>query len=327
MTKARFALTAVGNAIVDIIATTTDAFLEKENIIKGAMNLIDEQRAKHLYAEMGPAHEVSGGSAANTLAGFASFGGYGAFIGKVANDQLGDIFMHDMKAHKVELHCSVLEDGPATGRSYILVTPDAQRSMNTFLGASVEFDENDIDETIIADSEIVYLEGYLFDRPQAKRAYMKASKIAQEAGRKSALCLSDSFCVKRHKAEFLDLIQGHMDIVFANEDEVKELFDTDDLNIALDALRPHTTIAAITCGEKGSIVLNGAQQHEIKAAPVSQVVDTTGAGDQYAAGFLYGLSLGLPLEQCGWYGSLAASEVISHIGPRPETPLKDLIAA
>ncbi len=324
MTHPRFQLTAVGNAIVDVIAHATDEFLASENIIKGAMNLIDQPRAKHLYSKMGPAREVSGGSAANTMAGFTSFGGNGAFFGKVAKDQLGEIFIHDMTALGLHLECNPLENGPETARSFIFVTPDAQRSMNTFLGASVEFSEDDIKDSIIAASAMVYLEGYLFDKPQAKAAYRKASKVAHAAGRKVSLTLSDVFCVKRHHAEFLELVKNDTDILFANDDEIKELFNTTDLDAAIAAVRGQCEIVAVTCGHKGSIIVTADKTIQIAPAPVDKVVDTTGAGDQYAAGFLYGLSQSMTLEKCGALGSLAASEVIGHIGPRPEANLSDL---
>lgn len=325
MTQARFQLTSVGNAIVDVIAKASDEFLTEENIAKGAMNLIDEDRALYLYDKMGQTTEVSGGSAANTMAGFASFGGNGAFIGKVANDQLGEIFIHDMKAQGLHLECTALKNGPATGRSFILVTPDAQRSMNTFLGASVEFSEEDINSDVIEQSDMIYLEGYLFDKPQAKAAYKKASKIARNAGCKVALCLSDMFCVQRHKDEFLSLIEEGTDILFSNDHEIKELYDSETLEDAIEKIRGKTEVAAITCGAKGSVIVTENETIQISAIPVEKVVDTTGAGDQYAAGFLYGLSQGLPLERCGEIGSIAAAEVISHIGPRPEVKLAELL--
>lgn len=327
MTKTRYSVTSVGNAIVDVIAQASDEFLAEENIIKGAMNLIDEARAKHLYERMGPATEVSGGSAGNTMAGFASFGGEGAFIGKVAKDQLGEIFIHDMKASGIHTECAILENGPETARSFIFVTPDAQRSMNTFLGASVEFSEEDIKEDIIAASEIIYLEGYLYDKPQAKAAYKKAAKIARDHGRKMSLSLSDSFCVQRHHAEFLDLVKEGTDILFANEDEIKELFKTDDFDAAVSQVRGQCDIIAITRGDKGSVIVTSDHIFTVDPEPVINIEDTTGAGDQYAAGFLYGLSEGMPLEHCGYLGSLAASEVISHIGPRPLVRLADLAKA
>jgi sugar/nucleoside kinase (ribokinase family) len=327
MTDTRFSVTSVGNAIVDVIAQASDEFLAEENIIKGAMNLIDEDRAKHLYDRMGPATEVSGGSAGNTMAGFASFGGEGAFIGKVANDQLGQIFIHDMKASGIQTECAILENGPETARSFIFVTPDAQRSMNTFLGASVEFSEEDIKEDIISASEIIYLEGYLYDKPQAKAAYKKAAKIAHENGRKMSLSLSDSFCVQRHHEEFLDLVKNGTDILFANEDEIKELFKTDNFDDAVSAVRGQCDIIAVTRGDKGSVIITEDRMITVDAEPVSNIEDTTGAGDQYAAGFLYGLSENMPLEHCGYLGSLAASEVISHIGPRPLVKLAELAKA
>lgn len=320
----RYELTGLGNAIVDVIATGTDDFLRAQGIIKGAMNLVDDQRSRTLYDAIGVAREVSGGSAANTMAGFASFGGVGAYMGKVAADQLGEIFAHDMKAGGVHFATAPLKNGPETARCMIIVTDDAQRSMNTYLGACVEFDENDVDETLIRASSIIYLEGYLFDRDTAKRAYMKASHVAHSAGGQVALSLSDSFCVDRHRDDFKRLVEQETDILFANEAEIKALYQVKTFEEAVEAVRGSCDLAAITRSEKGSVIVAGDKTIEIKAHKHGKVVDTTGAGDQYAAGFLFGIARNMDLKMCGALGSLAAGEVISHVGPRPETLLAEL---
>lgn len=317
-------LTCLGNAIVDVLATADDQFLINNGIIKAAMNLIDEPRAHALYDKMGTAHQVSGGSAANTAAGFASFGGRVSYLGKVAADQLGDAFAHDMKASGVDFPCTRLHNGPSTARSLIFVTPDSQRSMNTYLGACVEFSENDIHEETIQNSAYIYLEGYLFDRPQAKAAYRKATRLAHAHGGKVALTLSDTFCVHRHRCDFIELVKNDTDVLFANELEIKALFDADGLNEAIAKVRALCPLTVITRSEHGSIIVTPEEDIAIKAHPVHKVIDTTGAGDQYAAGFLFGLTHGYPLPVCGKLGSLAASEAIAHFGPRPETSLKEL---
>ncbi len=319
-----YQLTGIGNAIVDVIARADDRFLTDYSIIKGAMNLIDLPRARGLYDALGVAHEVSGGSAANTMAGFASFGGKGAYMGKVADDQLGRIFAHDMRASGVHYATAPLSNGPETARCMIIVTPDAQRSMNTYLGASVEFGEGDIDDILIGQSQMIYLEGYLFDKDAAKQAYRKATATAHATGAKVALTLSDSFCVERHRADFLKLIETETDILFANEKEALSLFETNDIHTAINALRGKCALAVVTRSEHGSVILTPDATIDIGIRPVDHVVDTTGAGDQYAAGFLYGLANNMPLERCGALGALAAAEVISHVGPRPETSLADL---
>lgn len=323
MTKT-YEITGIGNAIVDVIAKADDAFLADYDIPKGAMTLIDAERARGLYDALGVAHEVSGGSAANTLAGFASFGGRGAYIGKVADDQLGRIFAHDMRAGGIHYDTTPLTGGPETARCLIVVTPDAQRSMSTFLGASVEFSDEDVDADLIADSALLYLEGYLFDREAAKDAYMKASSIARASGGRVALTLSDGFCVARHRDDFLNLIEGGTDILFANENEILSLYHTDSMDAAVAAVRGKCEIAVVTRSEKGSLVITQGGVIEVPVHPVDRVVDTTGAGDQYAAGFLFGLARGHGLPVCGALGAMAASEVISHVGPRPETSLADL---
>ncbi|NBX65760.1 MAG: adenosine kinase [Proteobacteria bacterium] len=319
-----YELTGLGNAIVDVIANGTDDFLAKHGIIKGAMNLVDAERSKYLYDAIGTARQVSGGSAANTMAGFASLGGKGAYLGKVADDQLGEFFAHDMRAGGIHFDCTPLKNGPATARCMIIVTPDAQRSMNTYLGACVEFSEEDVDESLIADSKIIYLEGYLFDKPTAKMAYLKATKKARAAGTKVSLTLSDSFCVERHRADFQKLIADETDILFANEAEILAMYQTTSFEDAVKAVRGKCDVVAITRSEKGSVIVTATETIEVPVQPVAHVADTTGAGDQYAAGFLFGYARNMPLATCGALGSLAAAEVISHVGPRPETSLAQL---
>jgi sugar/nucleoside kinase (ribokinase family) len=318
---------AIGNAIVDVIAPADDAFLAAHRLDKGAMMLVDEAQSAALYAKMAAGVETSGGSAGNTIAGVASFGGKAAYLGKVANDKLGEVFAHDMRAVGAHFATPPLVDGKATAVSMINVTPDGQRTMCTFLGASVEFTDADVDKDVIEGAKIVYLEGYLFDAEAARRAFAKAAALAHGSGRMIALTLSDAFVVERHRAGLMGFIEGQVDLLFANETELKALFQTDHFDRALHALRPHVKIAAVTRGEKGSVVFDHGERLTVDAVPVDKVVDTTGAGDQYAAGFMFGLSRGRPLQQCGQLASLAASEVISHYGPRPQVSLKDLAAA
>ena len=288
------------------------------------MMLVDAQQSAALYAKMASGLEASGGSAANTIAGLASFGGRGAFMGKVADDQLGRVFAHDMRAIGARFENAPLTGGPATAVSMINVTPDAQRTMCTYLGASVEFADDDVDQAVVEASKIVYLEGYLFDAEAARRAFAKAAAFAHGSGRMIALTLSDSFVVERHRDALLGFITGQVDLLFANEAELKSLFQTDDFDAALRELRPHVKIAAVTRSEKGSVILDHGERLTVAAEPVEKIVDTTGAGDQYAAGFMFGLSHGRPLQQCGRLASLAAAEVISHYGPRPAVSLKAL---
>ncbi|HWW24323.1 MAG TPA: adenosine kinase [Caulobacter sp.] len=323
---ALYDVAAIGNAIVDVIAQCDDAFLEREGLVKGSMALIDPARAASLYEVMAAGIEASGGSAANTAAGVASFGGKVAFIGKVADDQLGNVFRHDMKAIGCDFSTPSLAEGPATAQSLINVTADAQRTMSTYLGACVELNPADVDPAIIEAAQYSYLEGYLFDPPEARRAFAKAAALSHGAGRKISMTLSDGFMVDRHRGALLGFIETQCDVVFANESEICSLFETTDFDAAVKALASRVEIAAITRGEKGSIVASGAVLHEISAYPVEKVVDTTGAGDQYAAGFLYGLSHGRPLPVCGQLGSLAAAEVIDHYGPRPQVSLRELAA-
>ena len=321
-----FDVVGIGNAIVDVLSQADEAFLKAQDLIKGSMNLIDGARAEAHYAAMGPGVEVSGGSAANTMAGLASLGGRGAFVGKVRNDQLGGIFQHDIRAAGVAFDTPVAADGPPTARCLIFVTPDAQRTMNTFLGAAVELAPHDLDRAVIEGAKVTYMEGYLWDPPNAKAAFQAAAEMAHEAGRKVALSLSDSFCVERHRDSFLELIGGHVDLLFANEDEIRSLFQVEDFDRALQETRGHCEIAALTRSDKGSVVLAGGEVHVVDAEPVDNVIDTTGAGDLYAAGFLYGYTQGKGLYDCGRIGALAAAEVLSHYGARPETSLEDLVA-
>ena len=323
---ALYDVAAIGNAIVDVIAQCDDAFLEREGLVKGSMALIDVARASSLYDVMSSGIEASGGSAGNTVAGVASFGGKAAFIGKVADDQLGRVFTHDMRAIGATFDTPPLAQGPATAQSLINVTADAQRTMSTYLGACVELTAADVDPAIIEAAQYAYLEGYLFDPLEARKAFAKAAALSHGAGRKIAITLSDSFVVERHRDTLLGFVETQCDIVFANASEICALFQTDDFDAAVKALAGKVEIAAVTRGEHGSVVASGGVLHEISAYPVEKVVDTTGAGDQYAAGFLYGLSQGRPLPVCGRLGSLAAAEVIDHYGPRPQVSLRDLAA-
>ncbi|HLJ63441.1 MAG TPA: adenosine kinase [Stellaceae bacterium] len=326
MAASRFDVVGIGNAMVDVLAQADDAFLHRQHLVKGSMTLVDAARAEAIYAEMGPGIEMSGGSAGNTLAGLASLGGRGAYIGKVSDDELGRVFAHDMRAQGVRFDTTPLTKGAATARCLVLVTPDGQRTMSTFLGACVELGPEDVEASLIGEAEVTYLEGYLFDPPRAKLAFAKAAELAHARGRKVALSLSDPFCVARYRAEFRDLLARHVDILFANEAEICELFETKDFHTAARAVEGHCEIAALTRGAKGSVVMSKGATHTIAPAPIARLIDTTGAGDLYASGFLYGFTQGKPLDQCGWLGSLCASEVISHFGARPETPLKTLLA-
>ena len=324
MTAPSLDVVGIGNAIVDVIAHADDGFLARHGLAKGTMTLIDEAQAKTLYGQMGSGIESSGGSAGNTMAGLASLGGKGAYVGKVRDDQLGDVFRHDMTAIGVRFATPAATSGPSTARCLILVTPDAQRTMNTYLGACVGLGPDDIDEAEIAAAEVTYLEGYLFDPPQAKEAFRKAARAAHAAGRKVALSLSDPFCVGRYRAEFRELVQHHIDILFANEAEICSLYETDDFAAAARQVRGMCDIAALTRSEKGSVVVTARETHEVPAARVEKLVDTTGAGDLYASGFLYGLTRGRDLAHCGRLGSLCAAEIIGHFGARPEQPLATL---
>ena len=324
---ALYDVTAIGNAIVDVIAQCDDAFLTTEGLTKNSMQLVTQDYSGSLYSRMGQALETSGGSAGNTVAGVASFGGRAAYIGKVADDQLGDIFAHDIQAIGVHFDTSALVGGPASGRSLINVTPDGARTMCTFLGAANELTADDIDPALIEGAAVVYLEGYLFDLEQARAAFAKAAGLAHANSRTIAFTLSDSFVVERHRAALRGFIQAQVDLVFANEAELLALYETDDFDAATAALSKDTNLAAVTRGAAGSVVVAGDRRVRIEAAPVQKVVDTTGAGDQYAAGFLFGLAQGKSFEVCGQLGSLAAAEVIAHYGPRPQESLKALAAA
>ena len=323
MTEIRYDVVGIGNAIVDIIGRCDEAFLTAHGAPKGHMRLVDEQTVSALYAAMGPGIEISGGSAANTLVGIASFGGRAAFIGKVAADEFGRIFRHDIRASGVDFDGEPTANRAPTSRSLILVTPDGERTMNTFLGISADLDHGAVDPGLISASRIVYLEGYLFDRPEAKAAFRQAAEIAARSGRRVALTLSDSFCVDRHRAEFLDLIRNGVDILFANESEITALYETS-FEEAARKTAEDTRLAALTRSAKGSIILSEGRRIEIPVAPVERVVDTTGAGDLYAAGFLFGISQGMDFEIAGRLGSLAAAEIIGHIGARPEVRLSEL---
>lgn len=324
MSNPKIEVVGLGNAIVDVISAQTDAFLEKWGIAKDAMNLIEADRADALTEVSVNAVVTSGGSGANTIAGIASFGGQAAYIGKVADDALGKAFRTGMADAGVPFETTPLIGGPATARSIIFVTPDGHRSMNTYLGASVEFSPEDVDADMVRDAGILYLEGYLFDKDVAKTAFVHAAEIAHAAGRKVSLTLSDRFCVDRHRDSFRQLIRSQVDILFANEDELLSLYETTDFDAALDTLRTETALAAVTRGEKGSVIIGSGEPLHIPAEKVASVVDTTGAGDQYAAGFLLGIARDLPLATCAHLGHIAAAEVISHYGPRPETSLKTL---
>lgn len=327
MSKEAVDIVGIGNAIVDVLSKTEEQFLQENRLNKGAMTLIEEDQAEGLYRKMGPGTEMSGGSAANTIAAFAAMGGKAGYIGKVSNDQLGNVFRHDICAAGVRFTTQPLEDGPSTARCLILITPDAQRTMCTYLGACVWIAPSDLDEAMIAEAGITYLEGYLFDRPRAKQTFRRAAEVAHAAGKKVALSLSDSFCVERHRDEFLDLVENHIDILFANESEILALYKTDNFELATTQVRGHCELAAITRSEKGSVIVTAAADPVIvPAAPVEKVVDTTGAGDMYAAGFLFGLTRNLPLAECGYLGSLAASEVIAHVGARPQSDLAALVS-
>ncbi len=324
MTANEYDVLGVGNAIVDVIAKCDDRFLLEESIEKGGMTLIDEGRAKQLYRAMGPAIEASGGSVANTMAGIASFGGSAAFIGKVHADQLGEVFIHDMQSVGVACDFVGSDEGPATARSLILVTPDAQRSMNTFLGISSLLEPHDVEADLVRRSTLLFCEGYLWDVESAKRAIRFAMNTAIDAGNRVALSLSDTFCVDRHHAEFRGLVAGPVDTLFANRSELLRLYETANIDDAFEQLGQDVALGCVTMGTLGSMLIDHGRMIRIPAYEVGKVVDTTGAGDQYAAGVLFGLAQGRSLDECGRLGSLAAAEVISHVGPRPFTPLAEL---
>jgi sugar/nucleoside kinase (ribokinase family) len=325
MASARFDVIGIGNAIIDVIARTEEDFLLKQDMRKGGMSLIDEARAEAIYDAMGPAVEISGGSAANTIVGLASLGARAAFVGKVKDDQLGRAYSHDIRAAGVAFTTKPATAGPSTGRCYVLVTPDGERTMNTYLGAAQDLHPHDIDADTIAASAITYLEGYLWDPKNAKDAFLKAAEIAHQAGRKVALTLSDAFCVDRWRDEFLQLMRSRtVDLIFANEAELHALYQSSDFGAAIRALRADIDVAVVTRSEKGCLIANPDGIEAVPAFPVERVFDTTGAGDLFAAGFLSGLARGADDRTCGRLGALAAAEVIQHLGARPERPLRDL---
>lgn len=324
MSSSTYDVVAVGNAIIDILKPAPDALLAEEKIAKGAMTLIDEARADHLTALFESAVVAAGGSAANTMTGIASFGGNAGYIGKVANDDLGARFTREFRAARVSYNTPPAAAPPGTARCLIAVTPDGQRSMSTYLGVSTLLSPEDVDADLIRAGATLFLEGYLFDRDEAKAAFVRAAEIARGAGRKVSLTLSDVFCVERHRDSFKHLVAGHVDILFANEAEILSLYESSNLGAAIAAARQACPVVIVTRSAAGSLITTDSDTLEVAAAPVDHVVDTTGAGDQYAAGFLFGYARSRPLTECGALASLAAAEVISHIGPRPETNLRAL---
>ena len=327
MPAPRYDVLGIGNAIVDVIARAEDDFLVAQGMHKGAMTLIDEARAAAIYDAMGPATESSGGSAANTIVGVASFGARAAFVGKVKDDELGRTFIHDIRSARVAFDVKPASKGPSTARSYIMVTPDGERTMNTYLGAAQHLSPDDIDEAAVASAAVTYLEGYLWDPPLAKEAFVKAAAVAHKHERQVALTLSDAFCVDRYRAEFLDIIKrGIVDILFANEHELHSLYQTADFDTGLRALQQDARLAVVTRSAKGCVVVSGEGLEAVNAVPVEQVVDVTGAGDLFAAGFLVGLARGKDHRTAARLGALAAAEVIQHIGARPAVSLKALAA-
>ncbi|MES2494940.1 MAG: adenosine kinase [Pseudomonadota bacterium] len=321
MTEATLDVVGIGNAIIDLLAHAEDDFLTDHKLAKGSMTLIDEETAERLYASMGSTTRASGGSAGNTIAGLGSLGAACGYIGKLRDDELGAAYRHDLLASGVSFTTPMASDGPSTARCIIFVTSDAERTMNTYLGACVNLTVDDIDEALVASAKITYLEGYLYDEPHAKAAFHRAADIAHAADRKVALSLSDPFCVVRHRSDFLELIRDRIDILFANESELLALFETEDRDAALKQIADMVDLAAVTLGAEGSVVVQGTEQIRSPAAKVERVVDTTGAGDLYAAGFLYGLTHDLPIAESARIAGLAAAEVISHFGARPEVPL------
>ena len=315
---------AVGNALVDVLAHEDEAFIERHGLVKGTATMVDAATGDVVYAAMNPATEVSGGSAANTAVGIASLGGRSAYIGKVRDDQLGAVFAHDLRAAGVHFDTPPATSGPPTGRCLVVVTADAERTMCTYLGAADQIGPDDIDDDLVASAAVTYLEGYLWDQPAAKEALRRAMSAARSGGRMVALTMSDPFCVDRHRTEFLDLVRGPVDIVFANQHELCSLFETDDVDRAIAEVRGMCEIVAVTRSELGSVVVTQTDTYAVDVAPVDAVVDLTGAGDLYAAGFLYGLTHGHDLPTAGAIGSMAAAEVIGHVGARPAVSLSDL---
>jgi fructokinase len=321
-----FDVVGIGNAIVDVLVQADDDLLDNFELTKGTMALVDEHQAETLYASVGPGLETSGGSAANTLAGVAQLGGRAGFIGRVRNDQLGGIFSHDIRSVGARFDTPAATTGPSTARCLILVTPDAQRTMCTYLGASVGLDPADLDLDLVAQAKVLYLEGYLWDSDEAKAAFIAAAEVARAHGGEVALSLSDAFCVERHRDSFQELVDGHVDILFANEMEITALYKSNSFEEAADQVRGRCKVAALTRSELGSLILNGEGSHVIEPFQLGPLVDTTGAGDLYAAGFLHGYTQGQDLDACGRLGSLCAGQVVTQLGPRPQGSLKDLVA-
>ncbi|MDB5649761.1 MAG: carbohydrate kinase [Hyphomicrobiales bacterium] len=327
MAEQKFEVLGLGNAIVDVIAAAEDDLLERENLNKGSMTLVDEQGAALLYEAMGSTTITSGGSAANTIVGLASFGIRSAFIGKLRSDDAGHAFSHDIRSSGVHFETPFAVDGPATARCLILVTPDGERTMNTYLGACQNLGPDDVDENLVRSASVLYLEGYLWDPPAAKQAFVKAAGIAHAAGNRVALTLSDPFCVDRYRDEFLDLIRTKtVDIVFANQHELRSLYQTADFETAVNAFREENILGIVTRSEHGSMVVTRDETWSVPASPIERLVDTTGAGDLFAAGFLAGLVRGCELKDAARLGGLAAAEVIQHYGARPLVRLDDLAA-
>ncbi|HXH55745.1 adenosine kinase [Iamia sp.] len=324
-TRPTYDVVGIGNALVDVLSHEDHAFIDAHDLTKGAMVLIDDDRVDEIYSAMGHRTEMSGGSAANTLVGVASFGGRAAYIGRVRDDELGAVFAHDMASLGVDFDSPRAGEGPATGQCLIVVTPDAQRTMNTYLGASSQLGPDHLDLDVVRDAKVTFLEGYLFDRDEAKAAYRVAAEAAHEAGREVALTLSDGFCVERHRDDFLALVDGGVDILFANTDEITRLYEVDDFEDAVAKVRGRCKIACLTKGRHGSVIIAGDATHEITVHQVPRVVDTTAAGDLYAAGFLYGYTQDMSLDQCGRLGSIAAAAVIGHTGARPGLSLAQLV--
>ena len=316
----------IGNAIVDVLVQVDDDLLDRFELTKGTMALVDEQQAERLYGSVGPGLETSGGSAANTLAGIAQLGGRAGFIGRVRDDQLGGIFAHDIRAVGARFDTPAATAGPSTARCLILVTPDAQRTMCTYLGASVGLDPGDLDLDLVAQARVLYLEGYLWDSDEAKRAFIAAAEVARANGAEVALSLSDAFCVERHRDSFQELVDGHVDILFANEMEITSLYKANSFEEAADQVRGRCRVAALTRSEQGSLILNGDGTHVVEPFKLGPLVDTTGAGDLYAAGFLHAYCQGQPLVDCGRLGSLCAGQVVTQLGPRPQADLRQLAA-
>ena len=320
----RLDVVGIGNALVDVLSHESDEFVVEQELERGAMQLIDTARAEQLYGAMHPATEMSGGSAANTMVGVSSFGGTAGFVGRVNDDQLGAVFRHDLRAAGVEYTTPAAHDGVPTGRCLIVITPDAERTLNTYLGASAQLAPDDLDDDLVTNAQVLYLEGYLWDEPEAKEAFRRAMRVAHDAGNRVAFTLSDGFCVDRHRDEFLDLVEHEVDVLFANEAEITSLYQVDAFDDALQHVRNQCEIAALTRSEKGAVIVTRDEVHVVDAHPVAELVDTTGAGDLYAAGFLFGLTHGYDLGTAGRLGAVAAAEVISHIGPRPQTSLVEL---